>query len=192
MKRILLILAFSGIAGLFAQRAADYKAPADRGRSLALAGEYQAAVAALDSAIRIMPYYPALFKDRGYARLQLRDYQGAVEDFSVVLDKQPYQHEIRMLRGVARLNLNLNREALQDFQAVKQEAPENPRVDAYIDLARQAIAASQGGAGNAYEAYLQSRQYLEDQRYNEMRRREAIIWGTVVPLLFWTTVFATW
>ena len=177
---------FSGI--LFAQRAEAYKPISDRARSLTLQGKYPEAILAFDSAIRIMPYYPALYKDRGYAHLQMKDYPSAALDFTVVLDKQPWQHEVRMLRGVAYLNNGQAQPALDDFRRIKQDDPENTRVDPYL---AQAVSETESEVAGNIEVQ-QARMRLEEERYYEMRRREEVIWGTVVPLLFWATVFATW
>jgi hypothetical protein len=54
----------------------------------------------------------------------------------------------------------------------------------------------------AYEKEIQAHQELqkieemrwlvESERLRRARHREEVIWNTVVPLAFWTTVFLTW
>jgi len=42
------------------------------------------------------------------------------------------------------------------------------------------------------EKLMELRYRVENERMMRARHREEVIWNTVVPLAFWTTVFLTW
>jgi tetratricopeptide (TPR) repeat protein len=189
MKRqVLLIGLLLSLQIGFAQRAADYKRFLDAGRSAVLQGNYQIGKAYFDTAIQVMPYYPAIYQDRGYAYMQLKSYENAIQDFSFVLEKQPYQHEVRALRGEAFYYLGRNEEALDDFEQVVKEDPANSRAIKRVETMRTMVRAS----ATDQQHYDNERRIEEEVRYKAACEREEVIFNTVLPLLFWTAVFATW
>ena len=189
-KIILIILGFLCFSGLSSQNVERYKDYHDKGRTLILKGEYNHAIQSLDTAISIMPYYSTIFQDRGYAQMQLKNYDAAVLDFNHVLDKKPYLDEVRLQRGMALYHLNRLDEAEVDLIRVINSTP-NKMQEAIIYLdniekEKQLI------AQNVHRNLHAKRLQIENQRLNRARHREEIIWGTAVPLAFWTTVFLCW
>lgn len=184
---LLLVLSMSLLSG-FTQRAADYKRFLDAGRTAVLKGEYAIGKAYFDTAIHVMPYYPTIYQDRGYALMQLKQYDKAIEDFSLVLQKQPYQHEVRALRGEAFYYLGRDSEALQDFEQVVTDDPANTRA-----LKRLKTLRVTAPSNTEQQTQMDNeRRYEEEARYRAACEREDVIFNTVLPLLFWTAVFATW
>ncbi len=173
-----------------AQNVEQYKKYHDKGRLLILEGKYQDAIYQLDSAIRIMPYYAQIFQDRGYAYMQLKNYELAVQDFDHVLDKKPYLNEVKLQRGMALYHLNYLDDAEKDLLSVRKIQPnKNYEIESYlrsIDEEKRLIHNKEQERIN--ELKLQA-EYL---RLERARNRENIIWNTVVPLAFWTSVFLTW
>ena len=190
-KLISLFMLFTiSFALVKAQNVERYKDYHDKGRMLILEGKYQKAIPQLDSAIQIMPYYALIFQDRGYAYMQLKNYKLAVRDFDHVLEKQPYLNEVRLQRGMALYHLNYLDEAEKELLMIRDSRPyKNFEVEYYLE--------------NIYKEkelirYRQQekidilRYQAESRRLERARHREDVIWHTVVPLAFWTSVFLTW
>ncbi|MBN2598666.1 hypothetical protein [Labilibaculum sp.] len=192
MKNLLfLVIGIFGFSGVFSQNVERYMEYHDKGRTLILQGEYEKAVLYLDTAINIMPYYSTIFQDRGYAKMQLKKYAEAILDFDHVLSKKPYLSEVRLQRGMALYHLNRLNESESDLIEVLNSNPNKSReVIIYLDNIQKEreITAQQN-----YDAMLQSIRFqVENERLYRARHREEVIWNTVVPLAFWTTVFLTW
>jgi len=192
MNKLITLLALSvlSFASVEAQNVERYKNYHDKGRMLILEGKYQEAIAQLDTAIIIMPYYARIFQDRGYAYMQLKNYKLAVRDFDHVLKKQPYLNEVKLQRGMALYHLNYLDDAEKDLISVRKARPDkNYEAEFYLN--------------NIYREKELLR-YQEQERINELRyqaecrrlerarHREDIIWNTVVPLAFWTSLFLSW
>lgn len=162
----------------------------DKGRMLILEGKHEQAIPYLDTAINIMPYYPTIFQDRGYAYMQLKKYKKAILDFDHVLAKKPYMNEVKLQRGMAYYHLNRLNDSERDLIDVLNANPNKGReVIIYLDNIQK----------EKEIAYLKNQQQLdylrlqvENERLQRARHREEVIWNTVVPLAFWTTVFLTW
>ncbi len=182
----LLVCSFS----INAQNIERYKKYHDKGRLLILEGKYQEAISQLDTAINIMPYYARIFQDRGYAYMQIKKYKQAILDFDHVLKKQPYLNEVKLQRGMALYHLNYLDDAEKDLIAIRKARPDkNIEAEYYLESINK-------------EKELM--RYKEQKRINELRyraeahrlerarHREDVIWNTVVPLAFWTSVFLTW
>lgn len=192
MKNLLFL--FIGIfyfSAIFSQNVERYKEYHDNGRTLILQGEYEKAILHLDTAISIMPYYSTIFQDRGYAKMQLKKYQEAILDFDHVLNKKPYLSEVRLQRGMALYHENRLNESESDLIKVLNSNPNKSR-EAIIYLnniqKEQELESQQN-----YGEMLQSIRFqIENERIYRARHREEVIWNTVVPLAFWTTVFLTW
>ncbi|PKQ64357.1 hypothetical protein BZG02_05940 [Labilibaculum filiforme] len=188
---LLLVIGLISFSGVFSQNVERYMQYHDNGRNLILQGEYEKAILYLDTAITIMPYYSTIFQDRGYAKMQLKKYEEAILDFEHVLDKKPYLSEVHLQRGMALYHLHRLNEAEYDLLEVLNSNPNKSReVIIYLDNIQKEreIIAQQN-----YNEMLQSIRYrAENERINRARHREEVIWNTVVPLAFWTTVFLTW
>lgn len=190
--KTLIIFALSIVSSICAQsqNVERYMQYHDKGRMLILEGKYDKAIPYLDTAINIMPYYPTIFQDRGYAYMQLKNYEKAILDFNHVLAKKPYMNEIKLQRGMACYHLNRLNESEQDLMDVVNSNPSKNR-EAIIYLRN-----IQKEKELAYIENQQKLEYLrlqvENERLQRARHREEVIWNTVVPLAFWTTVFLTW
>lgn len=183
---LLIICSFS----INAQNVERYKKYHDKGRLLILEGKYQKAISQLDTAINIMPYYARIFQDRGYAYMQVKKYEQAIRDFDHVLKKQPYLNEVKLQRGMALYHLNYLDDAEKDLLTIRKARPDkNFEAEYYLE---------------SINKQKELMRYKEEERINELRyraetrrlerarHREDIIWNTVVPLAFWTSVFLTW
>ncbi len=190
-KLISLIIFFTlSLASVKAQNVERYKDYHDKGRMLILEGKYKAAVAQLDTAIQIMPYYARIFQDRGYAHMQLKNYGLAIRDFNHVLNKQPYLNEVKLQRGMALYHLNYLDDAERDLLSIRKARPDkNFEAEFYLESIykeKEMLLHKEIDRINALRYQAESRR-LERARY-----REDVIWNTVVPLAFWTSVFLTW
>lgn len=188
---IFFILGFICTSNLSSQNVERYLEYHNKGRMLILEGKYEQAIHYLDTAISIMPYYPAIFQDRGYAKMQLKKYDDALLDFDHVLNKKPYMTEARLQRGMALYHLHHLDEAESDLLEVLNSSPNKSReVSIYLDnISREKNII----ANNQERQAIQLLQYqVENERIQRARYREEIIWNTVVPLAFWTTLFLTW
>jgi tetratricopeptide (TPR) repeat protein len=192
MKKIIyLILALTFASQLQAQNIERYMKYHDKGRMHILKGEYEKAVHYLDTAIQIMPYYTTMFQDRGYAYMQLKKYDQAVQDFDYVLSKKPYLNEVKLQRGMALYHLGEIYDAEADLLEVRKSSPQKSyEVDHYL---RNIAHEKEIIAIEEHNQRISDMRYdIELDRMRRARHRENIIWNTVVPLAFWTTVFLTW
>ena len=188
MKNILLVvLCILCFTELRSQNVERYKEYHDKGRSQILKGNYKNAIHYLDTAISIMPYYSTIFQDRGYAQMQLKEYTAAIFDFDNVLNKKPYLDEVRLQRGMALYHLQRLDEAEEDLIQVLNSTPNKIReATIYLEnIQKEKQLINQNDLD-------EMRNRVESERLNRARHRENIIWGTVVPLAFWTSVFLCW
>lgn len=192
MKRFLvftigLFLSFN----IISQNVERYMEYHDKGRTLILQAEYEKAILILDTAILTMPYYTTIFQDRGYAFMQLKKYQEAISDFNHVLSKKPYLHEVRLQRGMALYHDNKLAEAEIDILDAINNTPRKS-IEAIIYL--ENIRREKEFILQKYnqEQFDNMRWQIENERITRARHREEVIWGTLVPLAFWTSVFLCW
>nr|WP_320119108.1 hypothetical protein [uncultured Marinifilum sp.] len=189
-KQILFLLGLFLCSIPQAQNVERYMQYHDKGRMLILEGKYQSAIPYLDTAINIMPYYPAIFLDRGYAKMQVKQYNKAISDFTHVLNKKPYMTEARLQRGMAYYHINRLDESEQDLLQVVNSNPSKSReLIVYLDNIQEERRLNM--EKNKQTLY-QLRLTAENERMRRARHREEVIWNSVVPLAFWTTVFLTW
>ena len=186
----IVILLILSLASVEAQNVERYKDFHDKGRMLILEGKYQEAIAQLDTAIQIMPYYARIFQDRGYAYMQLKKYKLAVLDFDHVLKKQPYLNEVKLQRGMALYHLNYLDDAERDLLSIRKARPDkNFEAEYYLE----SINKEKELLRYKEQARIDELRYrAEMHRMERARHREDVIWNTVVPLAFWTSVFLTW
>jgi tetratricopeptide (TPR) repeat protein len=186
----ILILLTISLASVKAQNIERYKKHHDKGRLLILEGKYQQAISQLDTAINIMPYYARIFQDRGYAYMQLKNYKLAIRDFDHVLKKQPYLNEVKLQRGMALYHLNYLDDAERDLLSIRKARPDkNFEAEYYLESINQEKELIRN---KEQERINELRYRAETHRLDRARHREDVIWNTVVPLAFWTTVFLTW
>ncbi len=185
---LLLVLLFAGM--LKAQNVERYKKYHDKGRMLILEGKYEKAIHYLDSAIMIMPYYTTIFQDRGYAFMQLKKYDEAIADFDHVLSRKPYMNEARLQRGMAFFHTNQLDLAEYDLRQVAETNPrKSHEIVMYLNYIEEEKAIEEQ---ELMEYHLAVQQQAEMERIRRARHREEVIWNTVIPLAFWTSVFLTW
>jgi len=183
----LFLLSFVCVTAQNVERYKDYH---DKGRMLILEGKYKQAIAQLDTAIQIMPYYARIFQDRGYAYMQLKNYEAALRDFDHVLKKQPYLNQVKLQRGMALYHLNYMDDAEKDLLAVKNATPiKNYEAEFYLENINREKALLRLQEQKRID---ELRYQTESRRMERARHREDVIWNTVVPLAFWTTLFLTW
>ena len=189
-RAFILVLLFVWITQAIPQNVERYKAYHDKGREEILQGHYEEGIRWLDTANRIMPYYPAIYQDKGYAEMQLKRYEDAVADFSYVLDKKPYMYEVRLQRGIAYYHLDLFDQAKSDLEEVINTSPKKiPEAGRYLEYTLRALEE----INKAEQRLIDQQQYeLEKERLRAARQRESMIWSTVVPLALWTTLFIWW
>ncbi|WP_195715296.1 hypothetical protein [Ancylomarina sp. 16SWW S1-10-2] len=172
------------------QNVERYKEHHDKGRLLILEGKYKEAISQLDTAINNMPYYARIFQDRGYAYMQIKKYQQAILDFDHVLEKQPYLNEVKLQRAMALFHLNYLDDAEKDLITIIKSRPEgNDEAEYYlenINKEKELIRFKE------QEKINDLKYRVETRRLERARHREDVIWNTVVPLAFWTSVFLTW
>jgi len=183
----LFLLSFASITAQNVERYKDYH---DKGRMLILEGKYKDAIAQLDTAIQIMPYYARIFQDRGYAYMQIKNYKSALLDFDHVLEKQPYLNQVRLQRGMALYHLNYIDDAEIDLLAVRKATPnKNYEAEYYLENINREKELLRF---KEQERIDELRYQAESRRLERARHREDVIWNSVVPLAFWTALFLTW
>jgi len=190
-KLITVIILFTlSLACVKAQNVERYKDYHDKGRMLILEGKYKQAISQLDTAILIMPYYARIFQDRGYAYMQIKNYKLAIRDFDHVLKKQPYLNEVKLQRGMALYHLNYLDDAERDLLSIRKARPDkNFEAEYYLE----SINKEKELLRYKEQARIDELRYrAEMHRMERARHREDVIWNTVVPLAFWTSVFLTW
>ena len=89
-------------------------------------GRHTAAIAEIDSAIRLNPRYDEAFRLRGRTRVELQDFQPAIQDYNHAIALNPRNAVAFLNRGVALVHLRDWDRALQDFNAAIQLEPRNP------------------------------------------------------------------
>ncbi|XP_075061314.1 dynein axonemal assembly factor 4 isoform X2 [Mixophyes fleayi] len=122
----------------------------DKGNKLFAAGDYLAAVNALNLAIRINDKIPALYLNRSACHLKLRNLHKTIEDASKALelltppvpDNAAARLKAFVRRGTAFCELELYVEGLQDYEAALKIDPANLNVKSDAEKIRQIIQGS--------------------------------------------------
>ena len=87
-------------------------------------GEFEAAIADFDEALRLSPQYGVAYSGRGAARVKLRQYTAAIADFDEALRLNPQNASVCAIRGFAKNQLRQHEEAQRDFQHALELATE--------------------------------------------------------------------
>ncbi|XP_056428343.1 dynein axonemal assembly factor 4 isoform X2 [Hyla sarda] len=119
----------------------------DKGNKLFAAGDYLAAVNALNLAIRLNDKMPTMYLNRSACHLKLRNLHKAIEDASKALelltppvpDNASARLKAYVRRGTAFCNLELYVEGLQDYEAALKIDPANVNVKSDAEKIRQII-----------------------------------------------------
>ncbi|XP_073509096.1 dynein axonemal assembly factor 4 isoform X1 [Phyllobates terribilis] len=119
----------------------------DKGNKLFAAGDYLAAVNALNLAIRLNGKMPTLYLNRSACHLKLRNLHKTIEDASKALelltppvsDNAAARVKAHVRRGTAFCELELYVEGLQDYEAAIKIDPANINVKSDAEKIRQII-----------------------------------------------------
>lgn len=200
MKKLFVIL-FSIISFLgFSQQKSPlerYKTYQEKGRNYLLQSKYDSAIVMLDTAITMMPYSHSMYYERAYAYMQLQKYDRAITNFSQVIDKADYKYVAYLNRGVCYFESNQFSNAKADFEKTLELDPDNTTAKQFLEETISAITYynSQKQTNNntrKQDDVAERQRYLEQQIIDRRRNQEALFWGTVIPIVFWSTVFLTW
>lgn len=138
---MLLILAWgSGCPGAIAAEAVS--SPELDGFAAGVAafrqGDYAAAIAAFDTAIREHPDSAAAYGDRCLAHIYQRQYAEAIADCTQALRIDPRNTEAYLNRGLAQYRRGVYAEAIADFSQLLRITPHDPRARYNRGLAKVA------------------------------------------------------
>ncbi|MCM1522412.1 MAG: tetratricopeptide repeat protein [Muribaculaceae bacterium] len=103
-------------------------------------GDYTAALADMDKAIRLQPKYAGFFINRAYLRYMTDDFQGAFADYDYALQLEPDNTMAMFNRGLLRTEVHETDKAIADFSRVLDIDPED-----YKALYNRAIILSETG-----------------------------------------------
>ncbi|MDE6137789.1 MAG: tetratricopeptide repeat protein [Muribaculaceae bacterium] len=90
-------------------------------------GDFKAALADLNEAVRLQPRMAGLYINRAYLRYSLNDYFGAMADYDYALQLEPANATALFNRGLLLAEVNANDRALEDFTSVLNLEPDNYR-----------------------------------------------------------------
>ena len=113
-----------------------------RGRAKYMQGQYEAAIADLDAALRIKPDYAEAYNGRGIIKSVLLQHKAATADFDAALRIKPDWADTYYLRGLIRKEgLSRTDEAERDFQTALKLADKakNQRFKASIEQSIQEL-----------------------------------------------------
>ena len=177
----------------FSQTVDIYKKHHDIGREFLLQGKYKEAIIQFDSSIAILPYGSEMYYERGYAKMQLGYYKEAILDFSMVINKTPHKYHAYISRGIARYHIDNFYGAKQDLETALKQDPENTIAKEYLQTVNMALQKiSIQNNQQTHDSIQEEQNLMQKSRYERRRQREQLIWGTIVPITFWTSVFLTW
>lgn len=200
MKKILaLLFAVTVVLGFSQQESPleQYKLYQEKGRNYLLQSKYDSAIVMLDTAIAMMPYSHSMYYERGYAYMQLKKYDLAITNFSHVIEKADYKYVAYLNRGICYFEESQFQNAKVDFESTLALDPDNQTAKQFLSETESAIAyynnqkRQQNNSNKQNEVAARQRQ-LEQQIIDNRRNQEAIFWGTVIPMIFWSTIFLTW
>ena len=110
-----------------------------------------------------------------------------------------------MNRGICYFETNQFQNAKADFERTLELDPDNKTARQFLDETNNAIAYYDSQKKQAIittkldETTMmllinrcERQRQLEQQIIDNRRNQEAIFWGTVIPIVFWSTVFLTW
>lgn len=103
-------------------------------------GDYAAALADMDQAIKLQPQYAGFFINRAYLRYMTDDFNGAFADYDYALQLEPDNTIAMFNRGLLRAEVHDNNKAVTDFSRVLAIDPED-----YKALYNRAIILSETG-----------------------------------------------
>ncbi len=200
MKKILaIIFTLTFFCGFSQQESPleQYKLYQEQGRNYLLQSKYDSAIVMLDTAITMMPYSHSMYYERGYAYMQMKKYNSAINNFSHVIDKADYKYVAYLNRGICYFETNQFQNAKSDFERTLELDPDNKTARQFLDETNNAITyynsqkKQRNNSNNQNQVAVRQRQ-LEQQIIDRRRNQEAIFWGTVIPMVFWSTIFLTW
>lgn len=104
-----------------------------------LAGSYDLAIDAFNTAIAIDPNFAIAYGRRGIARAALKDYPSALKDYNLAIKLEPSSIELYYNRGVAHANLQDYHSAIADFTIAIDSKPDFARAIGNRGFARASV-----------------------------------------------------
>lgn len=129
---LLLLLVLPAVMLLLVLRQPSVDELVEQSRTLAQAGDVDAAIAALDGALMQEPNNPRLYVERGQRILLLFEWDRARADFDRALQIDPAYADAYFQRGVLFAsvpNADARPDAIADFEAYLRLSPEGDRAD---------------------------------------------------------------
>ncbi|MDE6306823.1 MAG: tetratricopeptide repeat protein, partial [Muribaculaceae bacterium] len=90
-------------------------------------GDYAAALADMDEAIKLQPKYAGFFINRAFLRYKLDDYFGAMADYDYAIELDPLNGVAHFNRGLLRSEVHDVNNAIDDFTRVLSLSPDDYR-----------------------------------------------------------------
>ncbi len=90
-------------------------------------GNFEAAAADMDEAIRLQPRQPGLYVNRAYLRYKLDDFFGAMADFDYAIQLDPINEAAIFNRALLEMETSANDKALVDLDRLVELDPANTR-----------------------------------------------------------------
>lgn len=90
-------------------------------------GDYTAALADMDEAIKLQPKYAGFFINRAFLRYKLDDYFGAMADYDYAIELDPLSGVAYFNRGLLRSEVHDVNNAIDDFTKVLELSPDDCR-----------------------------------------------------------------
>ena len=121
------LLARSGTIQPFSERSQSISAETYfiRGREKFGLGDYEAAIADFDAAIRIQPNYALAYCGRGFAKEGLGQYFAAISDYDTAIRLQPNYAYAYHSRGNAKSSLGQHYAAIADYDTAIRLKPDD-------------------------------------------------------------------
>ena len=186
---ILFIIIINLINPVLSQNNNEYKRIINNARLEVINGKYKMGILSFDSALQVSPTSLIIYKDRGYAEMQLKKYDKAIEDFTIILKNNSNAIDVSMQRGIAYYHINKIDSAFVDIQKVLSDNPYHREAKEYM---RYVVSAKKLIETNNLNQLKTEQLKIEQIRIEKASEREKIIKGSKNPLSFWYSVFETW
>ena len=99
-----------------------------RGHAKYMEGQYKAAIADLDTALRIKPGYAEAYNGRGVMKAKLKQYEDAISDFDAALRIKPNYFAAYRGRGAVKTLQGQHEAAIADFDAALRIKPDDAEI----------------------------------------------------------------
>nr|WP_304766686.1 tetratricopeptide repeat protein [Candidatus Burarchaeum sp.] len=124
-------------------------------------GDYNGALADIDTILRINPYKEDAYLARGLAKYMLRDFQGALAAFDRAIELNPLYAEAYLNRGTAKWALKDYAGAIQDYDLVLKFQPGSAVAYFYRGSAQEGIGNITGAIADFDKAVNSDPKYID-------------------------------